>query len=69
LAREKLDEMPLEDLKKSKLLEMRLFQIRDSELKKNIDADGINSQTNRNSRINLLQMMRMHDNLQQRQIR
>lgn len=55
LAREKLDEMTLEDLGKSKLLEMRLFQIRDSELKKNIEADGINLEMNRrDKKINLL---------------
>jgi len=54
LAREKLDEMSLEDLKKSRLLEMRLFQIRDSEMNKNIDADGFNFRMNRSSRINLL---------------
>jgi hypothetical protein len=70
LAREKLDEMSLEDLGKSKLLEMKLFQIRDSELKKNIEADSYHHDTNRkSSRINLLQMMRMHDVMRQRQIR
>ena len=62
--------MSLEDLGKSKLLEMRLFQIRDSELKKNIEADSYHHDTNRkSSRINLLQMMRMHDVMRQRQIR
>jgi hypothetical protein len=47
--------MTLEDLGKSKLLEMRLFQIRDSELKKNIEADGYNLEKNRrDKKINLL---------------
>lgn len=42
LAREKLHEMTLEDLGKNRLLEMRLFQVRDSDLKKNIAEEGFN---------------------------